>query len=237
MIPSLRQLRANYHSIGRQGHNPEAGILPRVMDPIRISVCLNNIYKTSLPTPTCVSQQFIVLLFSNMPVNSLTDEAALLNVKPMRKLVCGLARGFDWWVTSDPGLRQSEERITELLPRFYTGKAHSRSRTRSSFWPTFELSFTLSSHPLQCLTIESDEMRAFIVCADNEPEWLLYDGWAGAQTREELSKLIRLSRLLLMDFLCYQKYTRCQHQDLEIQRRIVKRLRAQFRFLERKELS
>ena len=26
-------------------------------------------------------------------------------------------------------------------------------------------------------------MRAFIVCADNEPEWLLYDGWAGAQRR------------------------------------------------------
>ena len=76
MIPSLRQLRANYHSIGRQGHNPEAGILPRVMDPIRISVCLNNIYKTSLPTPTCVSQQFIVLLFSNTPVNSLIEEAA-----------------------------------------------------------------------------------------------------------------------------------------------------------------
>ena len=27
-------------------------------------------------------------------------------------------------------------------------------------------------------------MRAFIVCADNEPEWLLYDGQAGAHTRE-----------------------------------------------------
>ena len=178
------------------------------MDPIRISVCLNNIYKTYLPTPTCVSQQFIVLYFlSNTPVNSLIEEVALLNlnlnVKPMRKLVCGLARGFDWWVTSDPGLRQSGKRITELLPRFYAGKAHSQ--TRSYFCPT------LSSHPLQCLTIESDEMRAFIVCADNEPKWLLYDGRAGAQTREELSKLIRLSRLLLMDFLCYQKYTRCQH--------------------------
>ena len=53
--------------------------------------------------------------------------------------------------------------------------------------------------------ISGDEMRAFIVCADNEPEWLLYDGqgWCRDQ-RGELSKLIRLSRLLLMDFLCYQ---------------------------------
>ena len=54
--------------------------------------------------------------------------------------------------------------------------------------------------------------RAFIVLTDNEAEWLLYDG-------AELSKLIRLSLArLLMDFLCSPKYTRCQHQDLEISR-------------------
>ena len=72
------------------------------------------------------------------------------------------------------------------------------------------------------LKIESVEMRkkrknqrAFIVLTDNEAEWLLYDG-------AELSKLIRLSLArLLMDFLCSPKYTRCQHQDLEISRRRV----------------
>ena len=52
--------------------------------------------------------------------------------------------------------------------------------------------------------ISGDEMRAFIVCADNEPEWLLYDGQGWCRDQSELSKLIRLSRLLLMDFLCYQ---------------------------------
>ena len=49
---------------------------------------------------------------------------------------------------------------------------------------------------------ERKKMRAFIVSSDNEAEWLLY----GAESREELSKLIRLSRLrLLMDFLCSPK--------------------------------
>ena len=67
--------------------------------------------------------------------------------------------------------------------------------------------------------ISGDEMRAFIVCADNEPEWLLYDGQGWCRDQRGAFKTYQIVPAPPNGLPVLPKYTRCEHQDLEILRK------------------
>ena len=67
--------------------------------------------------------------------------------------------------------------------------------------------------------ISGDEMRAFIVCADNEPEWLLYDGQGWCRDQRGAFKTYQIVPAPPNGLPVLPKYTRCEHQDLKILRK------------------